>query len=325
MGKVDVPPLPVIDGSNLLSEAGRMVEAFRDPGAFYLANLPLAAGLCNGVLDAARSFFALPPEEKAAIHIDRSPHFRGYSEMHNARDWREQVHLAPELPVAASDADYLQLQGPNLWPAALGEGWRSLLLEYLGAAGEIGRDLLAALANGLGLPQASFLADPDEPPYLLMKLINYHPQPGGGAPRVGVASHCDWSWVTLLLQCEVGGLQVRTPTGEWRGVPPLPDTLVVNVGELVEVVSGARLRATPHRVVNHSAERPRVSVPVFVNPPLSFLVSPACGAIPLRSDCEHIHRVLDPAVPRVPFVFGESEWKRKGLGRWCYHPDCCPG
>lgn len=316
-----MPALPAIDGRGLADEAGRIVAAFADPGAFYLTHPPLPPGLCERVLNAARAFFALPAAEKADVHIRRSPHFRGYSEMHNARDWREQVHLAPEWPAVVDEAPWLRLQGPNLWPEALDAELR-VLMDYLHAAGELGRQLLLTLARGLGLEESRFLGPTADPPYLLMKLINYHPQPGGGAPRVGVAPHCDWSWVTLLLQDEVGGLQVLTPAGEWRDVPPLPDALVVNVGELVEVVSGGRLRATPHRVVNHSAERPRVSVPVFVNPPLSFVVAPGEVRAP-RRDGEHVHRVLDPDAPPGPFVFGESEWVRKGLGRWCYHPECC--
>jgi isopenicillin N synthase-like dioxygenase len=318
-----VSALPVIDGRDLARASAEIVAALRDPGAFYLVQPSFPAGLCDRVLNAAREFFALPSNEKAAVHIARSPHFRGYSEMHNTRDWREQVHLAPELPAVPCEPEYLRLRGPNLWPQRLGDSWRNTFLDYQLAAGELGRELLGALARGLGLPESAFLAPSDDPAYLLMKLINYHPQPDGGAPRVGVAPHCDWSWITLLLQCEVGGLQVRTPAGAWRDVPPVADTLVVNVGELVEVATGGRLRATPHRVVNHSAERPRVSVPVFINPPLSFVVEPAAEESERPGDTDHVHRVLDPAAPRVPFVFGESEWKRKGLGRWCYHSECC--
>src|SRR5687767_11287445 len=75
----DVAALPVIDGPHLADQGLEVVAAARDPGAFYLANPPLPAGLGRRVLDAARGFFALPAAEKAAVHISRSPHFRGYS------------------------------------------------------------------------------------------------------------------------------------------------------------------------------------------------------------------------------------------------------
>lgn len=316
-----MPAIPLIDGRNIAGESDRIVAALAGPGAFYLADPPLPAGVCDRVLDVARRFFALPSGAKAAVHISRSEHFRGYSEMHNERDWREQIHLAPELP-PATGPDYARLLGPNLWPVELA-GELGVLLEYLAAVGELGDRLLGLVARGVGLLESRLVAPPGDPRYLLMKLINYHPQPGGGPPRVGVAPHCDWSWITLLLQSDVGGLQIRTPAGEWRDVPPVPNTLVVNVGELVEVVTGGRLTATPHRVVNHSADRPRVSVPVFINPPLPFVVTPVAEVRTRGEDAEHVHRVLDPRSPRMQFVFGESEWRRKGLGHWCYRATCC--
>jgi isopenicillin N synthase-like dioxygenase len=315
--------IPVIEGRHLAHAGDAIVAALRDPGVFYLAHPPLPSGMADRALHAAREFFALPPPEKDAVHIRHSRHFRGYSEIRTPRDSREQVHLAHERPAAHDGPDYLRLQGPNLWPEQLGDAWRATMLDFLECAGELGCSMLAAVARGLGLPESCFLAPCEEPAYLLMKLINYHPQPGGGAARVGVASHCDWSWVTLLLQCEVGGLEVRTPAGDWLDVPPVPDTLVVNPGELTEVVTNGGLRATPHRVVNHSAARPRISIPVFINPPLRFVVSPAGESLPPVRETEHIHRVLDPAAVRVPFVFGESEWQRKGLGGWCHRRECC--
>ena len=123
----------------------------------------------SGILEAAREFFALPGEEKNANHIRRSPHFRGYSEMKNKREWREQIHFSTE-DEAGTDG-FRRLQGPNLWPAALGERWRSTVLAYLDEMGGLGQQMVA----DAGLPV-------EEPPYLLMKLICY---PGGDRPGAG--------------------------------------------------------------------------------------------------------------------------------------------
>jgi isopenicillin N synthase-like dioxygenase len=316
--------------------AAELRDACRRVGFFYLADHPVPLPLCREVLDGARAFFDLPAGEKAALHIRRSAHFRGYSEMKNERDWREQVHLGLELPAAPADGPaYDRLQGPNLWPASLGAAWRTTMLSYLREVDALGRRVLAALALSLRLPEESFADPAHDTPYLLLKLICYHTQRADEALRVGVAPHCDWSWLTFLLQDDTGGLQAQGEGGAWLDVRPLPGTLAVNLGELTEFATAGCLRATPHRVCNVSCRSPRLSVPVFVNPDLRSTVAPLSLPAeygprpPAGAGADggpgHIHRVLDPHGPARSFVFGESEWRRKGLGRWCYDPACVDG
>ncbi len=111
------------------------------------------------MIDLARQFFALPPADKERVHIRHSPHFRGFSEMRNSRDWREQIHFGLER-----EAGPEPLRGPNLWPEALGPEWRARALAFLDEAGQPGQRLLAEL----GLPGTG-----DAEPYLLMKMICY--------------------------------------------------------------------------------------------------------------------------------------------------------
>ena len=258
-------------------------------------------------IDLAREFFALPAADKERIHIRRSQHYRGYSEMKNARDWREQIHFGLER-----EAGVHPLRGPNLWPEELGADWRARVLSFLDEAGRTGQRMLA----GLGLPVAAS----DAEPHLLMKMICYHPQPDAGRLRPGVAAHCDWSWITLLYQDDAGGLQEQREDGAWEDVTA---PFSVTIGELAEIATGGRLRATPHRVVNRSAARARISIPVFICPPLDFVV-------PGTSHCfeehlGHVHRVRNPAEVWPDRRFGDSEWTRKGLGQWCWNGECLGG
>ena len=255
------------------------------------------------MLDLARQFFALPPAEKERVHIRHSPHFRGFSEMKNSRDWREQIHLGLEL-----EAGQRPLRGPNLWPEALGPEWRARVLAFLDEAGQTGQRLLAEL----GLPVAG-----DAEPYLLMKMICYHPQPDPDRLQPGVAAHCDWSWITLLYQDDAGGLQEQREDGSWEDVNT---PFSVTIGELAEIASGGRLRATRHRVVNRSSTRSRISIPVFICPPLEAIVSGTRHCFVERHG--HVHRVRNPAQAWPDSHFGESEWKRKGLGQWCWRREC---
>jgi isopenicillin N synthase-like dioxygenase len=311
-----------------------LVRACADVGAFELQLTVAAVARLRATMAWARAFFALPAAHKRALDIAHSPHHRGYSEMHNERDWREQLHLGTEPPrpspspggarkgerppALTANAEWARLTGPNQWPATLGAPFAAALLAHQDEMAALGQQLLVAL----GLP--GFVGDA----YLVTKLINYLPQPEAqpeaqSAARSGVAAHVDYSLVTLLAQDDVGGLELQTRDGVWRMVQPQPDTLVVNLGELAEAASGGFLRATPHRVTNAARDRSRLSIPVFVNPPLDAVVvvpDDNSGAVtpPRPADVPHIHRVLPDGAP-ASFHYGAAEWRRKGRNVWCHH------
>ncbi len=305
--------LPRLDATDIRSDA--LAAAFATHGACRLrVDGPLATR-CAALRQAMAAFFALPAGDKQALDIARSPHFRGYSVMHNERDFREQMHFGCERRAAGTEPPCLRLEGPNLWPTD--PALRASALEHLAAVEQLGAALLAHLAAAMELAPDAFALGPA--PYTLMKWICYHAQPTS-APRPGVAAHVDFSWLTLTLQDDTGGLELRQPTGAWHAATPRPDELLVHVGELLQFATGNRLLATPHRVVNPSRERMRLSAPVFVAPDLRQVVRralPLRAPDALRSDHDHVHRVLDPLALPSEFQFGAAEWRRKGENRWC--------
>lgn len=291
------------------SDLARLRQVASEAGFFYARHPLFGIGRCEAALGLARAFFALPEAEKRRVAIERSSHFRGYSEMRNVRDWREQIHFGREC-----DGGGHRLDGPNLWPE---DGhWRAEVLRLLSDFEEAGRAILETLARCLGVSGSDFLGR-EEQPYLLLKMIHYLVPPDGLA-RSGVAPHVDFSWITLLLQDGIGGLAASTPAGVWSEVEPVPGTLVVNLGEILQFASGGYFLATPHRVVSRTGDR--VSLPFFLNPGLGTRVAPVEGG-PARelwpgTEAVHVHRVM-PVQEGEAFCFGEAEWRRKGEGIWC--------
>lgn len=302
-------------------------SALLERGGFFV-ELDEASALLDRMLEASRAFFALPREEKVPLSIERSGHFRGWSEMQNERDWREQLHLGRERSPGGDIPSYRRLEGPNLWPQDV--AWREIVSTYLEAAAHLGERILRAVAHALGMDPTHFERVASDG-YLVAKLIGYHPQPSCEPLRSGVAAHVDFSWLTVNLQ-DSGGLEVRRPDGHWTPVDLRPGAVWVHGGELLQHATGGRYLATPHRVINRSSTHTRVSIPVFVNPPLEarvpvFVDLPQPGrrieqAAPEAGD-GHVHRVLPPVSRATAFHFGAAEWKRKGLGGWCF--SCCPG
>ncbi|KAK9274162.1 hypothetical protein L1049_018976 [Liquidambar formosana] len=82
-----------------------------------------------------------------------------------------------------------------------------------------------------------------------MRIINYSPPESLKEEVEGLGMHTDMSCVTIVYQDETGGLQVRSKEGKWMDISPCEETLVVNVGDMLQAWSNGRLRSSEHRVV----------------------------------------------------------------------------
>jgi isopenicillin N synthase-like dioxygenase len=312
-----VTTLPEVD---LRHPAGQLRERLREVahevGFFYLTGHEVPDRLIDRVLAAARRLFALPPADKDAVAMIRSPHFRGYTRLGGELtggevDWREQLDIGPERePIGGPDQpDYLWLQGPNQWPAGIPE-LPGIIGEWDTALAAVSRRLLRHWAAALGSPAEVFDAAFDTTPATLIKIVHY---PADAASSQGVGAHRDSGVLTLLLT-EPGsaGLQVRGRDGDWIDVHGLDGAFIVNIGELLELATGGYLRATEHRVnLRQSADR--ISVPYFFNPRLDAQIP----TLPLPAELgQRAKRRADPCDP-IFSVYGRNAWK----SRLRAHPD----
>uniref|UniRef100_A0A0E0C3A4 Fe2OG dioxygenase domain-containing protein n=1 Tax=Oryza meridionalis TaxID=40149 RepID=A0A0E0C3A4_9ORYZ len=142
-------------------------------------------------------------------------------------------------------------------------------------APEMARLLSEALGGGGGGVGAERLEREMQVEGWLMACHYYPPCP---EPErvVGSLEHTDPSLFTVLAQDAVGGLQVRREEeegvgggggrGEWVDVAPVAGALVVNVGDVLKMVSNEEYKSVEHRVVIKSSQDARVSIAVFFNP-----------------------------------------------------------
>jgi len=274
--------LPALDlqrfaGGDRAGFLSQLRDAARGVGFFYLRGHGIDTDLTAAVLALARQFFALPEQEKAAIGMINSPHFRGYNRagLEHTRgepDWREQIDIGRELPALPFDPSapaWRRLQGPNQWPAALPE-LRPVLLRYLEEITALAIRVLRAFAAALDQPEDVFEPIYAPAPNQLLKIIRY---PGRTADRSGqgVGAHKDSGFVTILLQDTTAGLQVEGERG-WIDAQPVPGTFVVNIGEILELASSGYLRANVHRVVSPPQGTDRLSVAFFLGAHLDATV-----------------------------------------------------
>ncbi|KAM5357819.1 hypothetical protein ACJZ2D_015880 [Fusarium nematophilum] len=233
-------------------------------GFLYISNHGVPASATADLVRILPALFSLPDSAKRDIALENSPHFLGYSAAGTETtagksDLREQVELATELTAAPEGAPlYDGLRGPNQWPSQL-PLLQPIVQRYISELTLLGTRFLRLVAQALSLPDGTFL------PYLSdqhrLKLVRYPPSP---TDTQGVGPHKDSSgWWTFLLQAspDTAGLQVLNKSGDWIDAPPIPGTLVVNIGQAFEVVTGGVCKATTHRVLSGTKER--FSVPFF--------------------------------------------------------------
>ncbi|MBY0236635.1 MAG: isopenicillin N synthase family oxygenase [Burkholderiaceae bacterium] len=252
----------------------RLREVAHKEGFFYLRGHGVPSAEADQVFRLAREFFNLPRAQKQAIHMAQSPHFRGYTAAgeeitRGARDWREQLDIGaerPALPSTGAEQAWRRLQGPNQWPEHLPE-LQPALLAWQDRLTAVGQQLLDALALALHQPPNCFEDAFGHEPVQHLKIIRYPGRSdlGAGQREQGVGAHKDSGCLTLLQQDRCGGLQVKIE-GRWVDVQPLPGTLVVNLGEVLEMLTGGYLRATVHRVVSPPLGADRLSVAFFLGP-----------------------------------------------------------
>lgn len=282
---LDISALPTLDLSLLEGTPAQrqgflddLRHAARDVGFFYLTGHGIDRDLLKQVQGHARQFFALPDSEKVAVGMINSPHFRGYnraaSEITRGKpDLREQFDLGAEREVLPQDENspyWARLQGPNQWPATL-PALKPLLLDWQHAMTRMSLRLLQAFAQALALPQDAFDRLYGDKPNEHIKLMRY-PGQASDASNQGVGAHKDSGFLSFLLQDQQAGLQVEIEEGRWIDALPRDNTLVVNIGELLELATNGYLRATVHRVQSPPKGSERFSIAFFLGAQLDAVV-----------------------------------------------------
>jgi isopenicillin N synthase-like dioxygenase len=298
-------------GDEAASAAGRAIDAAcREVGFFSVVGHGVDPGLLERLDRHAREFFARPEAEKALVAMPRAGRaWRGWFPLggeltSGTPDLKEGLYFGAEHP-----ADHPRvlagtpLHGPNLFPTRPA-GLRADVLSYMSEMERVGQAVLSGMALALGLGRRWFAEHLTGDPTLLFRIFRYPSVTGTGTGGTGddarshwgVGEHTDYGLLTVLAQDDRGGLQVEGPGG-WVEVPPHPGSLVCNLGDMLERLTGGRYRSTPHRVRNVSGAD-RLSFPFFLDPSwdatverLPIVERPPDGDAASRWDHASVHGV----------------------------------
>lgn len=141
---------------------------------------------------------------------------------------------------------------------------KATVLEYLQALTQTAHALMRGISLSLGLDADYFDKRYTADPLILFRIFHYPAQKPTTEQQWGVGEHTDYGLLTILKQDGVGGLQVKSQ-GAWIDAPPIANTFVCNIGDMLDRMTGGLYRSTPHRVLNTSGKS-RYSYPFFFDP-----------------------------------------------------------
>lgn len=275
---------PIIGGNSPARRAmdAALIDACERVGFFYVTNHRVAEDIQQRMMRVTEDFFALPIEAKMDVVMTKSPAFRGYRPfgslgVDKTKKARGQEGFQIQRELGADDPDVKAgkpLHAPNLWPKEQPE-LRKVMLEYYAAMEALSMELMRAFARGLGLEE-NYFDQRHRKSLSMLRILHYPRHKATDESEIGIRAHTDSGELTIILQDDVGGLEVLNKEGEWVQARPVPGSFIVNLGRAMETWTNGRFVATPHRVINRDGDN-RYSMPFFTNPDYDAIVAPVPG------------------------------------------------
>ena len=283
----DITPIPLsLIDSDLGTAAAGFGDAFARTGFAVVSDHGIDPALIDRAMAATKAFFALPQAIKQKYVVAGGGGQRGLTPFgieaakgEAKADLKEFWHVGRSLPAGHA---YAKIMPANLWPAEVPE-FEAAVGALYAALDDAGNRMLRAIAVHLGLA-ADFFVDPVRDGNSVLRLLHYPPVTPGSLGDAAVAiragAHEDINVITLLLGAEEAGLQLLDKDGQWRSIDAPPGSLVCNVGDMLQRLTGGRLPSTTHRVVNPAPERTgvaRYSTPFFLHFRPDYLIETMPG------------------------------------------------
>ena len=275
--------IPRLDARKIDAREGKTMELLRqgveEAGFLIVENSALTRADVLDVIEAYRAFFKLPEAAKRSVDMARTGANRGWGAPGSEQvdpdanpDYKQVFDCGFEL--AADDplrALNLSVYGDNLW-LEVPEDFRSKVQSYYDRALDVSMGVLRGIAAAIGQPENYFDAAFSRP-MALLRANYYPPRPEWATEKdFGIGTHTDYGCLTLLGTDGVGGLEAQRRDGAWMPVEAEPGVFIINFGEMLEMWTDGKVRATPHRVKGTREER--ISVPMFFNPNHDTNVAP---------------------------------------------------
>ena len=275
----------------------QIATACQEWGFFQVVDHGISHELIDDMFAAASEFFQLPKATKLQIQRTES-NSKGYYDKELTKqkvDWKEVFDFGAQ----SGRMDASGLDGSNQWPTDHFPTFQPRMMRYFEATYQLSMMIFSLILDSLPttqsfsseqLPSTTTTSSPT-PAFSSSSLplltsafshhssflrLNYYPICPHPLHHLGISPHTDAGALTVLAQSQVQSLQVFR-IAQWFNVQPIPYAFVINIGDIVQVLSNDRYKAPLHRVLARQ-DVPRFSAPFFLNPDYQFTYSPILEA-----------------------------------------------
>lgn len=263
--------IPILDIRRFDDDRNAFISEFRDAyqewGFAGISGHDLEPKLIQSAWSAAEQFFTLPSEIKSRCEGAEKDRSRGYipfgvekAKGSTYSDLKEFYHVGHNAEGAAHLA-------PNIWPHGITEFQPTFEALYVKLEA-LALRVLSIFATVLELP-IDYFDGRIKHGETLLRVLHYPPILDHDIPNLRAAAHEDINLITLLVGSEQDGLEVLSRQGQWVPINMIDDTIICNVGDMLQRLTNAKFPSTTHRVVNPKGDKARssrYSIPYFVHP-----------------------------------------------------------
>ncbi|XP_047341214.1 gibberellin 3-beta-dioxygenase 1-like [Impatiens glandulifera] len=261
-------PIPVIDLENpkAMEQMGR---ACREWGVFQIQNHQIDMNLLEAMESAGKRLFSLPLETK--LVAARQPgETAGYGAS-GTTNFFPKLLWSEGFTIFGSPRDHARL----LWPNDYME-FCVVVEEFEKELHKLSQRMMYLFLGSLGLSMEDLKWEGENGQVKEgFGAIRFNSYPACPDPdrAMGLAAHTDTALFTILYQSNTSGLQIQRESLKWITVPPLPGALVINVGDLLHILSNGSFPSVLHRAFVNRTQH-RLSIAYLYGPPANVKISP---------------------------------------------------
>ena len=257
-------------------EQKKLRVAVNKYGFLIMKNYPIDLEKIENIFALYKTFFKQSFDEKNKVNMSLTSSNRGWggikAEQVNSDfnpDNKEVFDCGPNIKIDHKFQD-LPYYSKNIWPETI-PFFEKNIMEFYKLCSQISISILKQIEITLNY-SSNYFADKFDLPMALLR-CNYYPKRSKrlSDKDFGIAPHTDYGCLTLLFTDGSPGLEVELPSKNWESVTAKKDEIIINFGDMLEIWSDKKIKATPHKVIGNANER--FSIPFFFNPQYDTIIS----------------------------------------------------